>query len=135
MKLRHREEHYSLCCSHYLAEMELELSHGPTLRARLEQLLAAAKDARIARLNRLHDSEVGELKKKLDAQNWEEMKALAKRHRDKNELARYGNSSTCGMRDGDCRLQQSTLMYVNALCVTLPEYNNACLRLQINFSC
>ena len=86
---RHRMEHASLCCSHYQADLDLELSHGPALRARLEQLLAAAKEARVARLNRVHDSEVGELKKKLDAQNWEEMKALAKRHRDKNELARY----------------------------------------------
>lgn len=82
-------EHTSLCCSHYQAELDLELSHGPALRTRLEQLLAAAKEARVAKLNRIHDSEVGELKKKLDALNWEEMKALAKRHRDKNELARY----------------------------------------------
>ena len=40
-------------------------------------------------LDEIHDKEVGELKKKLDLQNREEMKLLAKKHKDKNELARY----------------------------------------------
>lgn len=98
LKARHREELALLCCGHYQAEMDLELTHGPLLRARLEQLLTNAKDSRTARLNRVHDAEVGELKKKLDSQNWEEMKALAKRHRDKNELARYVAFTTLPQR-------------------------------------
>ncbi len=40
------------------------------------------------KLDDIHDKEVGELKKKLDSQNRDEMKQLAKKHRDKNELAR-----------------------------------------------
>jgi len=69
------------------------LIHGPTLRCRLEQLLTAAKDTCLARLNRTHDTEVAELKKKLDSHNWDEMKALARRHRDKSELARHDSFS------------------------------------------
>ena len=78
-----------MCCDHYRVELDAQLTHGPALRCRLEQLLAAARDTCHARLNRTHDTEVAELKKKLDAHNWEEMKALARRHRDKSELARY----------------------------------------------
>ena len=88
LRERHREELSSLCCEHYRLELEVQLTHGPALRCRLEQLLAAARDTCQARLNRTHDAEVTELKKKLDAQNWEEMKALARRIRDKSELAR-----------------------------------------------
>ena len=39
-------------------------------------------------LDSIHDKEVTDLKKKLDAQNREEMKSLAKKHKDKNELQR-----------------------------------------------
>ena len=47
------------------------------------------KDSQKKKLDEIHDKEVNDLKKKLDAQNREEMKALAKKHRDKNELARF----------------------------------------------
>lgn len=40
------------------------------------------------RLDEIHDREVQELKKKLDAQNREEMKTLTKNHKDKSELDR-----------------------------------------------
>jgi len=89
LRERHRDELASLCCEQYRVELDVQLTHGPALRCRLEQLLAAARDTCQARLTRGHDAEVTELKKKLDAQNWEEMKALARRHRDKSELARY----------------------------------------------
>ena len=88
LRERQRDELSSLCCEHYRAELDVQLGHAPALRCRLEQLLAAARDTCQARLNRTHDAEVAELKKKLDAHNWEEMKALARRHRDKSELAR-----------------------------------------------
>jgi len=88
LRERHRDELASLCCDHYRLELDVQLTHGSALRCRIEQLLAAARDTCQARLNRTHDAEVTELKKKLDAHNWEEMKALARRHRDKSELAR-----------------------------------------------
>ena len=100
LRERHRDELCSLCREHYRTELDLQLTHGPALRCRLEQLLAAARDTLQARLNRTHDAEVAELKKKLDAHNWDEMKALARRHRDKSELARsvvVGNF--CLLRD------------------------------------
>jgi phosphatidylinositol phospholipase C beta len=94
LKTRHHDELSTLCGDLYRAELDLQLGQLSALRSRLEQLLVAARDARLAKLNRLHDAEVNELKKKLDAHNWDEMKALAKRHRDKNELARVRREAT-----------------------------------------
>ena len=47
------------------------------------------KDIQLKRLDDLHDKEVAELKKKLDGLSREEMKSLAKRHKDKSELSRW----------------------------------------------
>ncbi|GFX64229.1 phosphoinositide phospholipase C [Trichonephila clavipes] len=44
-------------------------------------------------LKSLHDREVAELMKRLEAQNKEEMKDLSKKHKDKNELARIKRES------------------------------------------
>ena len=41
------------------------------------------------RLDELHDRDVLDLKKKLDAQNRDEMKSLTKKSKDKSELDRY----------------------------------------------
>lgn len=41
-----------------------------------------------SRLDEIHNREVAELTKKLDAQNRDEMKTLAKNHKDKSELDR-----------------------------------------------
>ena len=75
------------------AELDHQLAAAAALRGRAEQMLAGARDTCHARLTRTHDAEVAELKKRLDAHNWDEMKALARRHRDKSELARSINQS------------------------------------------
>jgi len=87
--VRHKNEMLALCQEQLRQELDLELSVLPLQCAKLEQLLTVSKDGRVAKLNKIYEKEVAELKKKVDSQNWEEMKTLAKRHRDKNELARH----------------------------------------------
>ena len=91
MKSNHSDELLTLCLEQYQSELDLQLSHHSMTYGRLEQLLARHKETQVAKLNKIHDREVGDLKKKQDSQNWEEMKTLAKKYKDKNELARYVN--------------------------------------------
>src|SRR6218665_2716906 len=86
---QHLDDLMQTCREHHKAEFELQMSFEPMLNGKLEQLAGAWKEGVLARINKIHDHEVIELKKQLDGHNWEDMKALAKKHRDKNELARY----------------------------------------------
>lgn len=85
---RHRNEMLALCQEQLRLELDAELSAVPLQRAKLEQLVSASRENHLARLSKIYEKEVAELKKRIDSQNWEEMKTLAKRHKDKNELAR-----------------------------------------------
>src|SRR6218665_2446047 len=86
---QHLDDLMQTCREHHKAEFELQMSFEPMLNGKLEQLAGAWKEGVLARINKINDHEVIELKKQLDGHNWEDMKALAKKHRDKNELARY----------------------------------------------
>lgn len=79
----------ALCQEQLRLELDAELSAVPLQRAKLEQLVSASRENHLARLSKIYEKEVAELKKRIDSQNWEEMKTLAKRHKDKNELARW----------------------------------------------
>lgn len=74
--------------NHHRAELDLQIDYQPMFKAKLEQLVALSRESMLQRLNKTHEREVGELKKKLEGQNWDEMKELAKKHKDKSELAR-----------------------------------------------
>ncbi len=82
----------TLCRSQFRAELDLQIKYHPLLWATLEQLLLARQDQHRRTLEDIHNKEVGDLKKKLDTQNKEEMRNLAKRHKDRNELARYATN-------------------------------------------
>ena len=93
--LQHRELKKSqttklvqLCKDQYQSDLDLQLKYHPLLYDTLESLITTSYNNQLQKLDDLHAKEVLELKKKLDAQNREEMKALAKKHKDKNELAR-----------------------------------------------
>lgn len=77
-----------LCKDQYQIEYDLQVKYHPLLYDTLESTIAGCHNSQLNKLDELHDKEVLELKKKLDNQNREEMKALAKKHKDKNELAR-----------------------------------------------
>lgn len=78
----------ALCQEQLRLELDTELSAVPLQCAKLEQLVSMSRENHLAKLSKVYEKEVAELKKRIDSQNWEEMKTLAKRHRDKNELAR-----------------------------------------------
>jgi hypothetical protein len=78
-----------LCKEQYQSELDLHLKYHPLLYDTLETIISTSYTNQLSRLDEVHDKEVGELKKKLDIQNREEMKVLAKKHKDKNELARF----------------------------------------------
>lgn len=77
-----------LCKAHAKAELDLHLKYHPMLYDTLESLANNSKETQLKVLDNIHEKEVTDLKKKLDTQNREEMKNLAKKHKDKNELAR-----------------------------------------------
>jgi len=77
-----------LCRNQNKAELDLHLKYHPQLFDLLDQLVSGSQDLQLKKLDEIHEKEVADLKKKLDAQNREEMKLLAKKHKDKSELAR-----------------------------------------------
>ena len=76
--------------------------------------------AQMKRLDDIHDKEVTELKKKLDGQNREEMKALAKKHKDKSELDRYTKNVTQMV---DCSARWESSYSVNAAYIFWFKYD------------
>ena len=79
----------SLLRAQYAAELELYQRLHPQLYDSLDLLAVHSMAAQMKRLDDIHDKEVMDLKKKLDGQNRDEMKVLAKKHKDKSELDRY----------------------------------------------
>jgi hypothetical protein len=89
---RNSEDTIELCCGHFRIQYELQKSHVTPLYQLLEQIAESRHKEQLARLDKMHDREVVELKRQLDSQNWDEMKQLAqKKHADKQELARYSS--------------------------------------------
>ena len=80
----------ALCKEQYKAELEVNMKYHPLLFEALRQAMEQHQAGQLKRLDDVHDKEVGELKKRLDAVSREEMKALAKKHKDKSELSRWG---------------------------------------------
>ena len=77
-----------MCREQYQQELDVKLRYVLQLYGMLQQLHAASRSQQLHRLDDIHNKEVNELKKKLELQTREEMKNLAKKHKEKNELAR-----------------------------------------------
>ena len=77
-----------LCRTKLQTELSVTLKYHPQLYDQLQSLMETSQVQQIKRLGDIHDREVVELKKKLDAQSRDEMKSLAKKHKDKFELQR-----------------------------------------------
>ena len=82
-------------------ELDLMMRYHPQLYDLMEQLIDVSRDQQLKKLDEIHDKEVMELKKKLDGLSREEMKMLAKKHKDKSELSRYVNCCTTDLCDID----------------------------------
>lgn len=72
----------------YRAEMDIHSKYMETLFGAMEKAMQASQAAQMQQLQGLHDREVTELMKRLEAQTKEEMRNLNKKHKDKNELDR-----------------------------------------------
>lgn len=84
----HQEE--ALECFRQLNQTELDLGRTfqTQLSTRLQRIVASDRDMRLARIEKAHTMEIAQLKKIQDAQNWDTMKDLAKKYKDKDELAK-----------------------------------------------
>ena len=78
----------SLCREHYKTDTDVTCRYVILLNNALSHSIDLRLEALLKQLDDIHDREVSELKKKLDIYNREEMKALAKKHKEKNELSR-----------------------------------------------
>lgn len=72
----------------YRAEMDIQHKYMEPLFGAMEKAMQASQAAQMQILQGLHDREVSELMKRLEAQTKEEMRNLNKKHKDKNELDR-----------------------------------------------
>ena len=72
----------------FSAETNVYVRHHEHLYGVLQGLLAANHAQHKAQLVQLYDREVYELKKRMDQQSRDHMKALARKHKDKSELSR-----------------------------------------------
>ncbi|KAI1295355.1 1-phosphatidylinositol 4,5-bisphosphate phosphodiesterase beta-3 [Halotydeus destructor] len=90
------DELYRFCAQNLFdvlaAEMKAELSlrekYHDQLYSALEKVMQCSQAAQNVSLQSLHDQEVSNLMKRLEAQNKEDLSTLGKKHKDKNELAR-----------------------------------------------
>ncbi|GFY59781.1 1-phosphatidylinositol 4,5-bisphosphate phosphodiesterase classes I and II [Trichonephila inaurata madagascariensis] len=89
----HSQTLISLTKELYKAELDLYDRYQEPLYSAIEKSLLTSQAAQMEHLKSLHDREVAELMKRLEAQNKEEMKDLSKKHKDKNELARIKRES------------------------------------------
>ncbi|XP_055938969.1 1-phosphatidylinositol 4,5-bisphosphate phosphodiesterase classes I and II-like isoform X2 [Argiope bruennichi] len=78
----------ALSKEHLNAELEICSKYQEPLYSALSKVMQQSQAAQVQQLHSLHDREVSELMKRLDAQTKEEMKNLSKKHKDKNELSR-----------------------------------------------
>lgn len=86
---QNHDEMVAMCREHFRIQYELQQCHVTSLYRLLEQIAESRHKEQLARLDKMHDREVVELKRHLDSQNWDEMKQLAQKYSDKNELTRY----------------------------------------------
>ena len=73
----------------YRIEYDLQCVHQMAQSRLLERLADEHRDTQLTKLVKIYESEVRELKRNLEMLNLEEMKSLAKKHADRNELNRY----------------------------------------------
>ena len=83
------EEMMALCREHYKTESDVAGHYVLLLNNALCHAIDVRQEALLKQLDDIHDREVTELRKKLDTYNHDEMKALAKKHKEKNELSRH----------------------------------------------
>lgn len=88
MKRTQAEVFVELCQDQFKAEMEVYQRYHEPMHDSLKQVVENNHQEQLRRISQIHDLEVQDLKKRMDAQSRDDMKALAKKHKDKQELSR-----------------------------------------------
>ncbi|CAL1539426.1 unnamed protein product [Lymnaea stagnalis] len=88
MKATHNMSVMKLCKEHYQLEMEVKSRHHEHMFDVLAKLMETNHAGHARSLDEIHDREVTELKKNMDAKSRDHMKLLGKKHKDKQELSR-----------------------------------------------
>ncbi|CAH1262319.1 PLCB3 [Branchiostoma lanceolatum] len=88
LKHAHYQAGLSTWKEHCLQEKELKLKHMGLMYVTLHQQMSNSQQTQMGKVKEIHDKEVKDLKQRLDQQRKEEERALAKRCKDRNELAR-----------------------------------------------
>lgn len=88
MKYQHIQKYVALTRDQYQAEMDLFLQHHEPVYEALAAVMASNHECHQKALDEVHARDVVELQKAMDPQFREQMKMLAKKHKDKQELSR-----------------------------------------------
>lgn len=78
----------AMCKDHFKAELDVHIRHHEPIYDSLKLLLEVNHREHKKNLNTIHDIEVDELKKEMETKSKANMKDLAKKYKDKQELAR-----------------------------------------------
>ncbi|XP_076320772.1 1-phosphatidylinositol 4,5-bisphosphate phosphodiesterase classes I and II-like isoform X3 [Tachypleus tridentatus] len=85
---QHREVLIFLTKDQFRVEMEVCYEYHDPLYNAIEKAMNMSQNSQLQYLQTLHDREVSELMKKLEAQTRDEIRNLGKQHKEKNELSR-----------------------------------------------
>lgn len=99
MKSSHNDSIMKLCKDHYQLVLELQTKHHEHIYDALNKLMETNHAGHTKALDEIHDREVNDLKKKMDAQSRDHMKVLGKKHKDKQELSRYIHFFILGIKN------------------------------------
>nr|KAG5690368.1 hypothetical protein BaRGS_001290 [Batillaria attramentaria] len=88
MKYDHAQAIMTMSREHFQVELEVYKRHRDAIYDALFSVMTTNHECHKKALDEIHDRDVVELKKAMDPQIREHMKALAKKHKDKQELSR-----------------------------------------------
>lgn len=83
---RHTDEMVELCRKHNKLQLQQQQTYVVAQYRLLEQLAEVQHKDQLSRLEKTHKKDVNELKRQLDAQNWDEMMSLPQKYSNAVEL-------------------------------------------------
>ncbi|XP_053374625.1 1-phosphatidylinositol 4,5-bisphosphate phosphodiesterase beta-1-like isoform X2 [Mercenaria mercenaria] len=88
LRKSHAETFVAMCKSHFQSEVDVCMKHSDPIYDALRKVMDQNHKEHEQRLKVIHDQEVKDLTKRMDAQTKEEMRNLQKKHRDKQAFNR-----------------------------------------------
>ncbi|XP_060592659.1 1-phosphatidylinositol 4,5-bisphosphate phosphodiesterase beta-1-like isoform X3 [Ruditapes philippinarum] len=88
LRQSHAETFVAMCKSHFQSDLDVNMKHSDPIYEALRKVMDQNHKEHEQRLKVIHDQEVKDLTKRMDAQTKEEMRNLQKKHRDKQAFNR-----------------------------------------------